>query len=542
MRRTREESHDEWLSSLFSSCAKVDDSHNPKRFEASVLFAKASTSSLNSLTAHLDISLSGIYLISFRFHTGFFMFEALSDKLKKVLKDLRGQGRLAESHIEAAMREIRIALLEADVNFKVVKSFVDRVKEKALGQEVMGSLSPAQQVVKVVYDEMVEMLGGTSTQLLFTKRIPNVVMIVGLQGSGKTTTTGKLARLLVETQKRRPLLLSVDVYRPAARQQLSIIGQAIGQPVFDAPAVNDPMELCRQAVRECELTGYDTLLIDTAGRLHIDEELMAELQQIKRATVPSEILFIADAMTGQDAVRSAQEFHEQVGLTGVILTKMEGDTRGGAALSIKEVTGQPIKFLGVGERYDAIEPFYPDRIAQRILGMGDVLSLIEKVQAEVDQDKAIELQQKLARDKFSLEDFRDQLRQMKRLGSLDKLLDMLPSNLLGGMRMTPEQTAEMEQKLKITDAIISSMTPEERRDHTLLNGSRRKRIARGSGTAVQEVNQMINEYTEMRKMMRMMTSGGLGGMMGGLVGSGVPGFGSGARRKATKRRKKKKKR
>ena len=470
------------------------------------------------------------------------MFEALSDKLKKVLKDLRGQGRLTESHIDAAMREIRIALLEADVNFKVVKSFVDRVKEKALGQDVMGSLSPAQQVVKVVYDEMVEMLGGTSTQLLFTKRIPNVVMIVGLQGSGKTTTTGKLARLLVESQKRRPLLLSVDVYRPAARQQLSIIGQAIGQPVFEASTVNDPLELCRQAVRECELTGYDTLLIDTAGRLHIDEELMAELQQIKRETVPSEILFIADAMTGQDAVRSAQEFHEQVGVTGVILTKMEGDSRGGAALSIKEVTGQPIKFLGVGERYDAIEPFYPDRIAQRILGMGDVLSLIEKVQAEVDQEKALELQQKLQKDKFSLEDFRDQLRQMKRLGSLDKLLDMLPSNLLGGMRMTPEQSAEMEQKLKTTDAIISSMTPEERRDHTLLNGSRRKRIARGSGTAVQEVNQMINEYTEMRKMMRMMTTGGLGGMMGGLMGSGVPGFGAGSRRKATKRRKKKKKR
>ena len=494
------------------------------------------------LAANLDRSFSGIYLISFRFHTSFAMFDALSDKLKKVLKDLRGQGRLTESHIEAAMREIRIALLEADVNFKVVKSFVDRVKEKALGQEVMGSLSPAQQVVKVVYDEMVEMLGGTSTQLLFTKRIPNVVMIVGLQGSGKTTTTGKLARLLVETQKRRPLLLSVDVYRPAARQQLSIIGQAIGQPVFDAAAVNDPLELCRQAVKECELTGYDTLLIDTAGRLHVDEELMAELQQIKRETIPSEILFIADAMTGQDAVRSAQEFHERVGLTGIILSKMEGDTRGGAALSIKEVTGQPIKFLGVGERYDAIEPFYPDRIAQRILGMGDVLSLIEKVQAEVDQDKALELQQKLARDKFSLEDFRDQLRQMKRLGSLDKLLDMLPSSMLGGMRMTPEQTAEMEQKLKTTDAIISSMTPAERRDHTLLNGSRRKRIARGSGTAVQEVNQMINEYTEMRKMMRMMTAGGLGGMMGGLMGTGIPGFGSGARRKATKRRKKKKKR
>jgi signal recognition particle subunit SRP54 len=478
------------------------------------------------------------------------MFEALSDKLRKVLKDLRGQGRLTEAHIEAAMREIRIALLEADVNFKVVKTFIDRVKEKALGQEVMGSLSPAQQVVKVVYDQMVEMLGGTSTQLLFTKRIPNVVMIVGLQGSGKTTTTGKIAKLLAESQKRRPLLVSVDVYRPAARQQLSIIAKAIGQPVFEAPETNEPLELVRQAMRECQLVGYDTLLIDTAGRLHIDEELMAELQQIKQETVPSEILFIADAMTGQDAVRSAQQFHERIGLTGVVLTKMEGDTRGGAALSIKEVTGQPIKFIGVGERYDAIESFYPDRIAQRILGMGDVLSLIEKVQAGVDEEKALELQDKLAHDKFSLEDFRDQLRQMKRLGSLDKLLDMLPSNLLGGMKMTPEQTSEMEGKLKLTEAIINSMTPDERRNHALLNASRRKRIARGSGTSVQEVNQMINEYMDMRKMMRMMTSGGLGGlggMMGGLGGKlagglmGGMGGGSG-RRKATKRKKKKKKR
>ncbi|MFP5264809.1 MAG: signal recognition particle protein [Blastocatellia bacterium] len=478
------------------------------------------------------------------------MFESLSDKLRKVLKDLRGQGKLTEAHIETAMREIRMALLEADVNFKVVKAFVDRVKEKALGQEVMGSLSPAQQVVKVVYDEMVEMLGGTSTQLLFTKRSPNVVMIVGLQGSGKTTTTGKLTKLIAEQQKRRPLMLSVDVYRPAARQQLSIISKAIGQPAFEAPDVSDPLELCRRAVRECQLTGYDTLMIDTAGRLHVDEELMVELKQIKQETAPSEVLFIADAMTGQDAVRSAQQFHDQVGLTGIVLTKMEGDTRGGAALSIKEVTGQPIKFVGVGERYDAIEPFYPDRIAQRILGMGDVLSLIEKVQSEVDEEKALELQDKLARDKFSLEDFRDQLRQMKRLGSLDKILDMLPANLLGGMRVTPEQTAEMEQKLKLTEAIINSMTPEERRNHDVLNASRRKRIARGSGTAVSDVNQMINEYLEMRKMMRMMTSGGLGGMMGGLggklagglMGGGLPGFGSGNRRKATKRKKKKKKR
>lgn len=478
------------------------------------------------------------------------MFEALTDKLRKVLKDLRGQGKLTEEHIDAAMREIRIALLEADVNYRVVKYFIDRVKERALGQEVMGSLSPSQQVVKLVHDEMVEMLGGTSTQLLFTRRVPNVVMLVGLQGSGKTTTTGKLAKFLVESQHRRPLLLSVDVYRPAARQQLSIIANAIGQPSFEASDISDPLELCRAAVRECQLTGYDTLLIDTAGRLHIDEELMEELQRIKQETSPVEILFIADAMTGQDAVRSAEQFHEQVGLTGVILTKMEGDSRGGAALSIKQVIGQPIKFIGVGERYDALEPFYPERIAQRILGMGDVLSLIEKVQAEVDQEKALELQKKLAHDKFSLEDFRDQLRQMKRMGSLDKLLDMLPSNLFGGMKMTPEQSAEIEEKLKLTEAIINSMTPSERRDHALLNASRRKRIAKGSGTSVQEVNQMVNEYVEMRKVMRMMTSGGLGGMMGGLggrlagglMGGGLPGFGSGGRRKATKRKKKKKKR
>ncbi len=473
------------------------------------------------------------------------MFEALSDKLRKVLKDLRGQGRLTETHIDAAMREIRIALLEADVNFKVVKAFIDRVKEKALGQEVIGSLSPAQQVVKIVYDEMVEMLGGTSTQLLFTRQIPNVVMIVGLQGSGKTTTTGKLSKLLAETQSRRPLLLSVDVYRPAARQQLSIIAKAVGQAVFEAPDTNEPLELCRRAVRECQLVGYDTLLIDTAGRLHVDEELMTELQQIKQETTPSEILFIADSMTGQDAVRSAEQFHEQVGITGVILTKMDGDTRGGAALSIKEVTGQPIKFIGVGEKYDALEAFYPDRITQRILGMGDVLSLIEKVQTEVDQEKALELQKRLARDQFTLEDFRDQLRQMKRLGSLDKILDLLPKGLFGGFRITPEQTVEMEGKLKLTEAIINSMTPQERVDHAILNASRRKRIAIGSGTSVQEVNQMINEYLDMRKMMRAMTSGGLGSMMGGLggglLGGGLPGFGGGNRRKATKRRKKKKK-
>ncbi|HKV37808.1 MAG TPA: signal recognition particle protein [Blastocatellia bacterium] len=467
------------------------------------------------------------------------MFEALSDKLRRVLKDLRGQGKVSEAHVEAAMREIRIALLEADVNYKVVKTFVDRVKEKALGQEVMGSLSPAQQVVKVVYDELVEMLGGTSSQLVFTRRIPNVVMIVGLQGSGKTTTTGKLAKFLSENQKRQPLLLSVDVYRPAAREQLSIIAKEISKPIFPGTGIDDPVELARQAVRECQLMGYDTLLIDTAGRLHIDEELMTELQRLKQETVPSEILFIADAMTGQDAVRSAEEFHKQIGLTGVILTKMEGDARGGAALSIKEVSGQPVKFIGVGEKYDALEPFFPDRIAQRILGMGDVLTLIEKVQAEVDEEQAAQLQEKMLRDKFTLEDFRNAFRQMQRIGSFDKLLDMMPSSLTGGMRVSPEQMAEAQKKLKVTDAIINSMTPAERINHEILNGSRRKRIAKGSGTSVQEVNQMINEYLDMRKMMRMMTRGG---GIGGLLGGGVQALGGGGgRRKATKRRKKKKK-
>jgi signal recognition particle subunit SRP54 len=476
------------------------------------------------------------------------MFEALSDKLRKVLKDLRGQGRLTEAHIETAMREIRIALLEADVNYKVVKSFVDRVKEKALGQDVLGSLSPDQQVVKVVHDELVEMLGGTSTQIIFTKRVPNVIMIVGLQGSGKTTTTGKLAKFLSETHKRRPLLISVDVYRPAARQQLEIIGEAIKQPVLKLPEINDPIELVKQAMRECQLVGYDTLLIDTAGRLHVDDELMSELQTIKSETQANEIIFIADSMTGQDAVNSAQQFHERIGLTGVILTKMDGDTRGGAALSIKEVTGQPIKFIGVGEKYDALEQFYPDRIAQRILGMGDVLSLIEKVQAEVDEAQALEMQRKLMKNEFSLEDFRDQLRQVRRLGSFDKLMDMLPSGLFGGFKMSAEQNVEMERKLKVTDAIINSMTPKERSNHDILNASRRKRIAKGSGTSVQAVNQMINEYVDMRKMMRMMTSGGLGSMtgglgnMGGLAGGLAGGLGGAIRRKATKRKKKKKKR
>jgi signal recognition particle subunit SRP54 len=465
------------------------------------------------------------------------MFEALSDKLKKVLKDLRGESRLTPEHLELAMREIRIALLEADVNFRVVKDFIERVKAKAVGQEVLQALSPGQQVVKIVHDEMVEMLGGTSSRLLFTSRRPNSVMIVGLQGSGKTTSTGKLARWLQRNQERAPLLLSVDVYRPAARDQLAVIGKAIGLPVFDGNGLNDPLELCRAARLHCEQVGYDTLLIDTAGRLHIDDALMEELQQIKREMQPIETLFVADAMTGQDAVKSAKEFNERVGITGVVLTKMDGDARGGAALSIKEVTGQPIKFVGVGEKYDALEPFYPERIVSRILGMGDVLSLIEKVQAEVDEQKALELQEKMEQNAFTLEDFRDQLGQMKKLGSLDSILSLLPGDLFKGMpKLTPEMTAQMERELKRTEAIINSMTPAERDNHLILNGSRRKRIALGSGTTVNDVNNLLKQYVEMKRMMRQMTEGGMFGGLGGKVARRLTGVGPRKKKKKKKRR------
>jgi signal recognition particle subunit SRP54 len=466
------------------------------------------------------------------------MFEALSDKLRDVLKDLRGESRLTEENIDAALRKVRIALLEADVNYQVVKQFIERVKGKALGTEVVGSLKPDQVLYKSVYDEMTEMLGGSSSKILFTKRVPNVVMMVGLQGSGKTTSTGKLAKWLHEKERRTPLLVSTDVYRPAARDQLDVIGKAIGRRVFRPEGVDDPVEIVRAAVREAELTGFDTLMVDTAGRLHIDEELMVELERIKAETKPVEILFVADAMTGQDAVKSAKEFHDRIGTTGVVLTKMDGDARGGAALSIKEVTGQPIKFVGVGEKYDALEPFYPDRIAQRILGMGDVLSLVEKVQQEVDEKEAARLQKKLAEDKFTLEDFRDQLKQMKRLGSLDSLLNMLPSGLLGGMRMTPEMSEEMESKFKQTEAIINSMTLQERRNHKLLDGSRRKRIARGSGTSVQDVNEMIREYEEMRRMMRMVTTGGFGALGGALSGGLGRAMGGMKPRRKVKKKKK----
>ncbi|MER3428691.1 MAG: signal recognition particle protein [Pyrinomonas sp.] len=464
------------------------------------------------------------------------MFESLSDKLKRTLKNLRGEGVLRPEHVDAALRDIRLALLEADVNYKVAKDFIARVREKALGQEVWQELKPAEQVVKIVYDELVELLGGTSSRLVFTKQSPNVVMIVGLQGSGKTTSTGKIALWLAKNEQRKPLLVSTDVYRPAAREQLKVIAKATGQAIFDLPESNDPVLLAREAVRHARDYGYDTLLIDTAGRLHIDDQLMEELVRIKSETRPIEILFVADAMTGQDAVRSAEEFHRRVGITGVVLTKMDGDARGGAALSIKQVTGQPVKFVGVGEKYDALEPFYPDRIAQRILGMGDVLSLIEEVQAKVDRAEAEEQLKKIQKNEFTLDDFRQQLRQVKRLGSLSKIMKLLPDQLLGSIGLpdlTEEQSAAIERELKRTEAIIDSMTPEERADHRILNASRRRRIARGSGTTVAEVNQLIKQYVEMRQMMRELSRAGIfggGGLRGRMMRRmmGMKGLPSGA--------------
>jgi signal recognition particle subunit SRP54 len=451
------------------------------------------------------------------------MFESLSDKLKRTLKNLRGEGVLTKEHVDAALREIRLALLEADVNYKVAKDFISSVQQKAEGQQVWQELKPSEQVVKIVFDELVELLGGQSSRLVFTKQIPNTVMVVGLQGSGKTTSTGKIARWLAANQDRKPLLLSVDVYRPAAREQLKVIAKATGQQIFEYPQSDDPLTLVREAQKHAQQTGFDTLLIDTAGRLHIDDALMEELVKIKQETHPVEILFVADAMTGQDAVRSAEEFHRRIGITGVILTKMDGDARGGAALSIKQVTGQPVKFVGVGERYDALEPFYPDRVAQRILGMGDVLSLIEEVQAKVDQKEAEGQLKKLQRNEFTLDDFRSQLRQVKKLGSFSKIMKLLPDQLLGGIGMPQldeEQSNMMEQELKRTEAIIDSMTWEERNDHRILNANRRRRIARGSGTSVAQVNQLIKQYVEMRQMMRQLSSAGMfgGGGGGGLKG------------------------
>jgi signal recognition particle subunit SRP54 len=451
------------------------------------------------------------------------MFESLSDKLKKSLRNLRGQGTLTPEAVDAALREIRMALLEADVNYKVAKDFVESVRVKAEGEEVWNGLKPHEQVVKIVYDELVELMGGTSSRLVFTKQTPNTVMIVGLQGSGKTTSTGKISRWLRDNQERKPLLVSVDVYRPAARAQLKVVGDAVGVAVYEAAETDDPMTLVRGAQKHAAEFGFDTLMIDTAGRLHIDDELMVELEQIKAETKPIEVLFVADAMTGQDAVRSAEVFHERVGITGVVLTKMDGDARGGAALSIRQVIGQPVKFVGVGEKYDAIEPFYPDRIAQRILGMGDVLSLVEEVQGKISEQEAQESLRKMTSNQFTLEDFRSQLGQFKKLGSMSKLMKMLPEQMTGGLQITDEQSVEVEAQLKRTEAIIGSMTRAERERHTIIDASRKTRIARGSGSTIAEVNGILRQYEQMKKMMSQMNKGGLFGgmarrMAGGLAG------------------------
>lgn len=451
------------------------------------------------------------------------MFDSLSDKLKKTLKNLRGQGKLTPEHVDAALREIRMALLEADVNYKVAKDLVESIRAKAEGQEVWQDLKPHEQVVKIVYDELTELMGGTSSRLVFTRQTPNVVMVVGLQGSGKTTSTGKISRWLADNQERKPLLVSTDVYRPAAREQLKVVGNAVNVAVYEAKESNDPMTIVQGAVKHAVEYGFDTLMVDTAGRLHIDDELMVELERIKSETKPIEVLFVADAMTGQDAVRSAEVFHERVGITGVVLTKMDGDARGGAALSIRQVIGQPVKFVGVGEKYDAIEPFYPDRIAQRILGMGDVLTLIEEVQGKISEDEAKEQLAKITRNQFTLEDFRNQLGQFKKLGSMSKIMKMLPEQMTGGIKISDEQSEVVDHQLKRTEAIIDSMTRQERQDHKLIDASRKTRIANGSGSSISEVNQLLRQYEQMKKMMAQMNRGGLFGglgrkMMGGMAG------------------------
>jgi signal recognition particle subunit SRP54 len=438
------------------------------------------------------------------------MFETLSEKLQRVFKNLKGEGRLSEQHIEDALKEIRMALLEADVNFKVVKQFTDTVRQKALGQEVMQSLSPGQQVVKIVHDELVEILGGVNIRLNFASQPPTAIMLVGLQGSGKTTSSGKLAKWLAKSGH-RPMLVSVDVYRPAARDQLKVIAKDIDVKIWDGNSGDAPLRLCEDALREARNTAHDVLIIDTAGRLHIDEKLMQELREIKEKIRPNEILFVADAMLGQDAVKSAQQFHEQLGFNGFILTKMDGDARGGAALSIKQVTGQPVKFVGTGEKYDALELFHPDRLVSRIIGMGDVLSLIERAVEVVDQKKAKELEEKIRKDSFTLEDFRDQLKQIRKIGSIEQILGMLPQ--VGPFK--DMQKAKVDEKeLTRVEAIINSMTSKERRNHHIINGSRRKRIAKGSGTSVQEVNQLLKQYVQMQKMMKTMKKGLFGRMRG----------------------------
>jgi signal recognition particle subunit SRP54 len=436
------------------------------------------------------------------------MFDALSDKFEKVLKKLRGQGVLTEQNITEALKDVRFALLEADVNFKIVKEFIERVRQKAIGQEVLQSLTPGHQVVKIVWDELSDMMGRERSGLALNSQPPTVVMMVGLQGAGKTTTCGKLARLFKQ-QGKRVLLVAADPRRPAAGEQLSALGRDLGIDVYRADQTqasqSDVVRICRAGVEQGREQGFDLVVLDTGGRLHIDDELMGELVAVKAAVVPQEVLLVADAMTGQDAVTMAGQFDQKIGVTGIILTKVEGDARGGAVLSIRAVTGKPIKFLGVGEKLDALEPFHPDRMASRILGMGDVLSLIEKAQESISREQAEAAQRRLTSNTFTLEDFRAQLGQMGRLGSLDQILGMLP----GGQKLKSAIDGDKpEREMGRVAAMIDSMTIRERRDHTIINGSRKKRIARGSGVTVQDVNRLIKQFLSAKKLAKAMTGAG----------------------------------
>ena len=450
------------------------------------------------------------------------MFEALQDKFQQAFKNLRGRGSLTPEAVDETLREVRMALLEADVNFNVVKALLERVRVRALGEEIGATFTPAQEVIRIVRDELVDILGRDASLLTFSKEYPTVLLMVGLQGSGKTTTSGKLA-LWLSKKKKRPMLVSVDVYRPAAREQLAVIAESIGIPCFAGEGIDSPIDLAVAAKKDAADRGHDVLIVDTAGRLHIDEPLMKEVAELRATLRPSEVLLVADSMVGQDAVKSAQEFHERLGATGVILTKLDGDARGGAALSIRHVTGQAIKFIGVGEKYDALEVFYPDRIVSRILGMGDILSLIEKAEEKIDKKKALEVHQKLQSNSFTLSDFRDQLAQMRSLGPLDQMLGMLPKV---GMLKNLNKVQVDEKEIVRIEAIINSMTEKERRRHDIINGKRRKRIARGSGTTVQQVNQVLKQYVQMRKMMKSMSTSLLGKQLGRLkmpAGMGGPG-------------------
>jgi len=440
------------------------------------------------------------------------MFENLTEKLQRAFKNLRGQGKLTEEHLDAALAEIRDALLEGDVNVGVTDELLTNIRKKAIGSEVMLQLSPDQQVVKVVRDELTALL-GKHAKPLFASKPPSVWMIVGLQGSGKTTTTGKLAKWLAQ-HGHRPIVVSTDVYRPAAREQLTQVAKAIGAAIWPGAGTDKPIEIVKGAIKEAKLSASDVILVDTAGRLHIDDELMNELSMLRKELQPSEILFIADAMIGQDAVRSAGEFHKRLGLTGVILTKLDGDARGGAALSISKVSGAPVKFVGLGEKYEALEGFYPERIVSRVLGMGDILSLIERAEQAVDRKAAEELERKLRKSEFTLEDFRDQLRQVRKMGPLEQIVDMLPK--MGPLANLPKNASVDEKKLKQVEAIINSMTNEERRDHNVIDGKRRKRIAKGSGTTVQDVNTVLKQYLQMRAMMKQYGAMALRSKMKGL--------------------------